>query len=163
MKIEIDLNDILGDEMGSETLQESVRRQVLDSVTKTVQTGISARIDAAISTTITAAIQEYLNGELPVLLANIMDSEYKPVGRYGEKGEPTTFRKELVKSINENMVYKRTNYSSEANLFTKAVDAVVEDNLKSFKEEFRKKVDSDYTAYAMAYATEQLKKKLGIA
>lgn len=29
MKIEIDLNDILGDEYGGETLQESARRQVI--------------------------------------------------------------------------------------------------------------------------------------
>lgn len=163
MKIEIDLNDILGDENGAETLQESVRPQVIDSVSSTVKKGISAKIDAAISETITAAIQTYLDGELPALLANIMDSEYKPVGRYGEKGDPTTFRKELVKAINENMVYKRAHYDSERNLFTRAVDDVVAENLKAFRAEFQKRVDADYTTYAMAYATEQLKKKLGIA
>lgn len=32
MKVEIDLNNILGNESGAETLADSVRRQVIDSI-----------------------------------------------------------------------------------------------------------------------------------
>lgn len=163
MKIEIDLNDILGDEHGAESLQESVSRQVINAVTSGIQKGITHKIDEAVATTISQSISAYLEREMPGLLANIMDAEYVPVGRYGEKSSPTSFRRELVRSINENMVYKRANYESDKNAFTKAVDQVVGSNLKEFKAEFQKQVDAQFTAQAMSYAAESLRKKLGIA
>jgi hypothetical protein len=162
MKIEIDLNAILGDEYGAESLQDSVRRQVIDSVTATIKKGVGDKIDQAVSSTISAEISTYLTGALPTLLAEIMEAEYIPVGRYGDRQEPTSFRKQLVKTITENMTYVPKAYSSEKNAFTLAVDEVVQSHLKVFKAKFQKKVDADYTAYAMAYATEALKKKLGI-
>lgn len=163
MKIEIDLNDILGDEDGAETLQESVRRQVIDGLTTAVKKGVGEQINHAVAKTIQTQIEEYVEKEMPAMLAGIVDSTYIPVNRWGERErEPTTFRKELVKSINENMVYKKTNYSSDANAFTKAVDGVIEENLKSFKAEFQKKVDADFVAHAFQYAQDALKKKLGI-
>jgi hypothetical protein len=163
MKIEIDLNDILGDESGSETLQESVRRQVIDSVTTTIKKGVGVQIDAAVSSTISAGIKDYLDNEMPALLSSIMDAEYTPVDRYGDRNKPTSFRKELVRSIAENMVYKKTTYSSDKNAFTKAVDEVIEENLKLFRTDFEKLVNAGFTASAMEYATNALKKKLGIA
>lgn len=36
MKIEIDLNEILGDETGVETLADSVRRQVTDKLSREI-------------------------------------------------------------------------------------------------------------------------------
>jgi hypothetical protein len=163
MKIEIDLNDILGDESGAETLQESVRRQVIDSVTANIKKGVGDKIDAAISKTISAGIKEYLDVEMPTLLASIMDAEYTPVDRYGDRDKRTSFRKELIRSISENMVYKKQTYSSDKNTFTKAVDEVIEENMKLFRADFGKHVDAQFTAAAMQYATDTLKKKLGIS
>ena len=162
MKIEIDLDDILGGENGTETLQESVRRQVITAVSATVKTGIGEKIDRAISETITNNIQTFLKDQMPLLLGDIMDAEYTPVGRYGDAGKPTSFRKQMLKTIEENMVYKKDNYSSDNNAFTRAVDDVIEQHMKLFKADFNKKVDADFTAAAMQYATEVLKKKLGI-
>jgi len=45
MKIEIDLNDILGDETGAETLQDSIKRQVIEKFTREIKAGISKRIE----------------------------------------------------------------------------------------------------------------------
>jgi membrane-associated HD superfamily phosphohydrolase len=162
MKIEIDLDDILGDENGTETLQESVRRQVITAVSANVKKGIGEKIDRAISETITNNIQTFLKDQMPLLLGDLMDAEYAPVGRYGDKEKPTSFRKQMLKTIEENMVYKKDNYSSDTNAFTRAVDDVIEQHMKLFKADFNKKVDADFTAAAMQYATEALKKKLGI-
>jgi hypothetical protein len=162
MKIEIDLNDILGDENGSETIQESVRRQVIESVSETVKKGIGQRIDRAVGETISEQINLYLTGEMPHLLENIMDAEYTPVTRYGQPEQPTSFRKELLKSITENMVYKKQSYSSNESAFTRAVDQVIDEKVKSFKADFTKQVDSHFTAAAMQFAVDTLKKKLGI-
>lgn len=162
MKIEIDLNDILGDEYGAETLQESVRRQVVDGMTAAVKKGVGERINSAVSETINEEIKQYLNKEMPVLLASLMDAEFTPVSRFGEVSQPTSFRKQLIISITENMQYKKTAYHSDANAFTKAVDAVITSHLETFKADFQKRVDADFTSKALAYATEALKKKLGI-
>lgn len=162
MKVEIDFDEILGDEEGTETLQESIRRQVVQSIAASARDGIKEKINAAVSETISSEINAYLKMEMPKLLANIMDTEYKPVDRWGDQNKLTTFRRELVKSITENMTYKKTQYSSDANAFTKAVDEVIAENVKLFKADFQKKVDAEFTAEALRYAVAALKQKLGI-
>ena len=158
MKIEIDLNDILGGETGSETLQESIRRQAIEAITENTKKGISSRIDRAVAETIQEEINTYLKAEMPRLLADIMDAEFRPVSPYGERGETTTFRKAVVKAINENMTCRKTQYASETSAFTKAVDGVIADRVAAFS----KQVDAGFTAEAMAYAVNTLKQKLGI-
>jgi hypothetical protein len=163
MKIEIDMNDILGDENGAETLQESVRRQVIDGMTASIRKSVDTQIQKAIAQTITTQVQTFIEAEMPGLMSELLVAEYTPVGRYGETSKPTTFRAELVKSITENMVYRRANYESDKNAFTKAVDAVIEASMKEFRTDFQKQVDANFTAAAFEYATNSLKKKLGIA
>lgn len=163
MKIEIDLNDILGDEYGTETLQDSVRRQVIERMTSQIERGIKAQINQAVSDTITTQLQGYVVERMPELGREILETEYTPVGRFGEKSEPTTFRKELLKVFTEQMVYKKTNYSSESNAFTKTVDAAIEKALQEFKQTYQKQVDAQFTQEALTFAVNTLKKKLGIA
>lgn len=162
MKIEIDLNDILGDEYGAETMQESVRRQVIDNITSTLKTGVLKKIDLAVDQMIGSEITDALKARMPALIDDVMNAEYTPVTRYGERGNPTTFRSALVAKINEEMVYIKKNHDSDKNTFTRAVDAVVGENVKKFKEEFNKQVDADFTKEVMAQATAKLQERLGI-
>jgi len=163
MKVEIDLNDILGDEEGAETLSESVRRQVIDSIKAQIKSETSRKIDEAVSLTISQAINDYLKTEMPVLLAGIMDAPFTPISSYGQRGEPTNFRKELVRVFSENMQYKKTSSSYDRNAFTKAIDEMVEVECKKFQKDFNTKVDATFTSSCMEYATNALKRKLGIA
>ena len=163
MKIEIDLDEVLGDENGVETLNESIRRQVIESITAKVKEGIKNRIDHAVGETIQQELNSYLKEALPVLFAQIMDAEYTPVSQYGRRGEPTTLRATLLETITESMVYKRANYDSDKNAFTKAVDSVMGEQLKAFQVEFNKTVDATFTAAAFEHARLAIQKKLGIA
>jgi hypothetical protein len=163
MKIELDMNDILGDDYGVETLQDSIRRQVIDCMTASVRKGVETEIKTAVAQTITTEIQAFIKAEMPTLMADLLVTEYTPVGRYGEKSHPTTFRAELVKSITENMVYKRATYDNDKNVFTKAVDEVIASHVREFKTAFVKQVDADFTAQVMSEAQAALKKKLGLA
>jgi FKBP-type peptidyl-prolyl cis-trans isomerase (trigger factor) len=163
MKIELDLEDILGgDDSGQETLQESIRRQVIDALTnslkETIQRAIRNKIDETIETELHAQLVE----RMPSIMDIIMNEPYKPVSRYGQSSEPTTFKAELVKEVHSQLVYKKTSSSYDRNLFTKAVDDTVEENLRQFKADFNKKVDQDYTAACMEYARQKLMDKLGI-
>jgi hypothetical protein len=163
MKIEIDLNDSLGDEEGQETLADSIRRQVIDSVKAQVKSETAKKIDEAVSVTISGAINTYLQTEMPTLLASIMDAEFQPISRYGEKSAPTSFRKELIKQIHEQMQYKKANYDSERNPFTRAVDETVKKNIDEFRTAFVKKVDAEYTQEVMTLAIKTIKDRLKIA
>jgi ribonuclease D len=163
MKIELDLTDILSDDYGSETLQESIRRQVIQSLTETVQKGIAKKIDHEVEKVINEEIKAAVAAQMPTIVEDLMSAEYTVVDCYGSRSTgPTTFRKELVKEVTTQLVYKKTQYSSDANAFTKAVDAVVASRVQEFKAEFDKQVNSQFVAEAMEYATAKLKQRLGV-
>lgn len=163
MKIEIDLNDILGGEFETETLSDSIRRQVIEKLSSDIKSNIGKKIDAEIASFINQTIREHITKFMPDTIAALMDTEYRVVDRYGDRGkEPTTFRKELVKAIQENMVYQPNRYSSDENIFTKSVKAVVESNVSKFKTDFSNMVNAEFTKECFEYARTELQKKLGI-
>jgi hypothetical protein len=162
MKIEIDLNDILGDEYGAETLQESVKRQVISNLTSTLSQSVRKKIDDETRQVIDEEIRKAVAIQMPDLISNLMETEYVPVSRYGETAQSTTFRKELVKEINEQMKYVKMNWDSEKNAFSKAVDDVVSENVKTFKAEFGRQVNSQFLSEAYSYAAKVLAERAGI-
>lgn len=164
MKIEIDLNDIFGgDEEGrGETMQESIQRQVIEAVTRDVKAALKKRIDEETSRAINDALQAAVKDQMPALVDDLMNAEFQPVDRYGSRSAATTFRAELIKAIHENMVYKKTQYNSDASAFTKAVDAVISANVNKFQQEFNREVDAQFVAQAMAFATEKLRERLNL-
>lgn len=163
MKVEIDLNDILGDENGAETLQESVRRQVIENLTSTLNKGIAKRIDVEISRCIDEQIRVAIETQMPAIVNDLLHAEYVMVDRYGHStGEKTTFRKQLVAGICAEMKYEKRNYETDKNVFTRAIDQVVAENVNAFKSEFKKLVDDKFVAEAMGFAAARLKERLGV-
>ena len=161
-KIEIDLNDILGDEYGAETLAESVKRQVVAQLTKTVSDGVREQINTEVAKMLSAELQTTVKEKLPALLENLLDTEYVPVDRYGESKEPTTFRKQLVKRILEQMEYKSDSYSSNRNAFTEGVNNAVAAAVKTMQKDFDAKVIELFQAQAFEYAMKQMAAKLQV-
>lgn len=165
MKVEIDLNDILQDGEGysQETLQESIRRQVITQMTETLKKGIQKQIDTEISQVITTEIKAVVQSKMPQIVDDLINIEYVKVDRYGSRSsESTTFRKELVAAITEDLVYKKTAYNQDKNALSKAIEDTVGQNLASFKAEFGKLVTTKFTAEAMKYAVSVLREKLGL-
>ncbi len=163
MKIEIDLNDILGDEHGSETLQESIKRQTIEKLKDEIKTKIDQQINEEVSIFINKTLNEAVKGITPKLTEQLMDAEYTPIDKWGSmtKGK-TTFRKELLRTIQEQMIYKKTDYSREKNTFTGAVDDALKEYVFKFQKQFNNTVDSMYIKETMDFATETLRKKLNI-
>lgn len=162
MKIEIDLNDILGDENGAETLQESVRRQVVDSLSTSIRKGVQSRINEETTRIMNEELQKVLIEQMPALVDDVMNTAYTPVSSYGQRSEPTTFRNELVKAIGSNMVYKKAQYDSDKSAFTKAVDAVIGEQVAAFKKSFDAMVDAEFKRDALTYAVTKLSERLNI-
>ena len=164
MKVEIDLNDILADEYGpTESLADSIHRQVVEHVAKKLDAGIKARIDTAVNELLNRAITESLVPRMDSILAEILDAEFTPVDRYGTKGQKTTFRNQLVESIRSECVVKRDNYNRRPeNAFTKAVDSCVEDLTKALQQQFKQEVDTEFSQRAVQMAKETFAKCLGL-
>lgn len=163
MKIEIDLNEILQDEYGpTENLAESIRRQIVDSISNEVKKGVQARITEETQRVINEELQVQLRDKMPNIVDDILTAPYTIIGTYGQKGETTNFRDELIKAIHTQMKYAKTQYSSDTNAFTKAVDTVVAENMKKFQTEFNALVKDTFTRDAFNYATTEMRKRLGL-
>jgi hypothetical protein len=161
MKVEIDLNEILGDEYGSETLNESIRRQVIEKASKITVDHISKRIDQEISTIITAQIKQVTESKMEPIILAALDGEYIIVDRYGDRnGKATTLRKEMIRNFQEQMVYKKTNYDSEKNQFSRNVDEMVNGALSSFKKEFNETVTKEFNKEAINSAVNKISEML---
>jgi hypothetical protein len=164
VKIEIDLSDIFHDHNGdpAETLADSIRRQVVDTLAARAAEGVKKRIDAAVDEAISGALSKAVAEQMPALVADLMTATYQPVDHYGRRAEPTTLRDQLLKSVAEQMVYKKGNYDSDKNAFTRAVDDTVKAKLAEFQKEWTRQVDSAFVKDALAYATEQMMTRLGL-
>lgn len=167
MKIEIDLNDIFGgnDESPGETLQESIRRQVVDTLIRRTSEGIGKIVQEKTAEAIDAMLATEVAKLMPQLVSELMDRPYQQIGRYGERGKTTTFRDQLLEKIVSEMDYQpaKDGYSRDReNVFTKAVRNVVDTQLAEFKRTFDKTVDTQFVAEALTHATAKLRERMGI-
>lgn len=164
MKIEIDLNDVFRDEEGNpnESLEEAVRRQVIDRLTEDYRKKLFAKLDGQIAQIMESQVSAVVAMKMPSLIDDILNAEYTPVDRYGSRSEKTTFRAEIIKSIAANMVYKPTQYQSEANAFTQAVQSVVEHKTNEIQKVLREEIDTKFKADAIGFAVKELSKRLGL-
>lgn len=159
MKIEIDLDDILENEGGVESLQAAVYRQITDALTDSVRARVKQQLEEAIALTIKSAIAD----RVPVLMAELLESEYTTVDRYGQSaGKATTLRAEIVAALREQLAYKCARYDHEKNHFSKAVDATIAREMASFQAHFNSLVTEQFTRDAMEYAVAKLRQRLAI-
>lgn len=167
MKIEIDLNDIFGgsDEGLGETLQESIRRQVVDTLIRRTQDGVGELVQEKISAAIDSMMAAEVERMMPGLIENLVHTTYTPVDQYGRPGKPTTFHDQLLAKILEQMDYKPSTDSynrDKENVFTKTVRTVIDGRLAEFKKAFDKTVDQQFVAEALAHAAVKLRERMGI-
>lgn len=164
MKIEIDLDDVFRDGDGNpeESLEQSIRRQVIDRLSGDMKKRMFDKIDAEMARIMNEQIAKLMTEKMPELLDDIMNVTYTPVSTFGQRGEPTTFRTEIVNSVAKNLVYQPKQYSSDENAFTKAVKSVVEQKTKAIQESIIKHVDEQFKQDAINFAVARLSERLGI-
>lgn len=162
MKVEIDLNEILGDEYGAETLQESIRRQVIDNVSAVVKTGIAKKVEEEVSSLINDEVRKSVADKLPSIVDDLLSTKYTPLDSYGRAGKETDMRTALIDELTKQLVYKPTNSSYDRNYFTKSVDEVVASSINEFKASYQKTIDENISKEMLAHAVSVLKTKLGL-
>lgn len=165
MKIEIDLNDILGDEYGSqETIAESIRRQIIENLSKGMKDRINLQIKEETNRILNEEMQCALKDRMPAILDDVMSAPYTVIDRYGGKGETTTFRDQLVKTVAQECVYKpvKNGFASDENAFTRGIKQIVESQMAIFKAEWDAKITAQFRQDCITYAVQELSKKLGL-
>lgn len=164
MKIEIDLENIFRDEDGfpEEGLEESIRRQVVSRLTEDYRKRLFQRFDQELGDIMREQIGKVMEEQMPAFVDDILNAKYRPVGRYGDRGEETTFRDEIIKSVTEEMQYRPQDYSHKENAFTKAVKSIVELKTNEIKKHLTEQVDTKFKTDAIAYAVRQLSERLGL-
>lgn len=164
MKIEIDLENIFRDEDGypDESLEESIRRQVVSRLTEDYRKRLFDRFDIELGKIMREQIETAMAERMPGFVDDILDAEYVPVTNYGERKPATTFRAEIIESIAKNLKYEPKNYSSDENAFTRAVKSVVEAKTGEIKKALVEQVDTKFRADAITFAVQQLSERLGL-
>lgn len=164
MKIEINLNEILRDNEGYETesVEESIRRQVIDRLSGDLRKRLFERMDRELAEKLSELVQKAAEEQMPKLIDDILNVEYTPVSTYGSRGTPTTFREELVKAVGAQMVYQPKQYQTDENAFTRAVRSIVDAKTKAINEEIVKQVDVQFKTDAIAFAVKKLSERLGL-
>ena len=164
MKIEIDLENVFRDEDGcpEESLEESVRRQVISRLTEDYRKKLFDRFDLELGKIMRDQIETVMADRMPGFVDDILDAEYIPVTRYGERQPVTTFRAEIIEAIAKNLKYEPKNYSSDENAFTRAVKSVVEAKTSEIKKGLIEEIDTKFRADAIGFAVQQLSERLGL-
>lgn len=160
MKIEIDLDDILGDEYGAETLNESIKRQVIDNLTRTLSDNVTKKINEEVGIQINTAVRDGVVNRMQDIIDDVLNAKYIPVSNYGSRGDETTFRASLIKEITSQMVYKKDQYNE--NLFTKSVNGVISEQMKIIQKDFIEQCNTEIAKKAFSDAVQLLKTKLGV-
>jgi len=153
MKIEITIDDKIFDENGcpNETIQDQVYSAIVEVLSQRLWGAVKNKVDSEIGPRIGSRIQEIANCILPGLAEEVLDTEYKKAPAPGFPPSTTSFRKELLATIGENLIYRRTGTYAEKNVFTRTVDSVVEENMRRFKVEFANTANEQFRAEAMEY------------
>jgi hypothetical protein len=159
MKIEIDLNDIMHHEdYGSESVQESIRRQVVENITNSFKDGFLKKIDRECAQVIESEIKQVVKDKMQDVVMRALDGEFVAVDKWGDrKSEPTTLRKQIIASIHSEMKFKKDSYQRAENVFTECVLSIVNSMVKDLKESFDMTVKEEIFKEAANHALKRFK------
>lgn len=155
MQITINTADLLGDET---TIRDEVIEQISNALLLNLRKTVAEQV--------TNIIQDQLVQQVKFVISDLvnlhLDTEITVTDRYGSKEESYTIRNKIASLIAGQLVYKKSNYSSERNAFTGAIDELVNRELKKFQNEFNSMVTKDLLNLCLNEATTKLKLACGV-
>lgn len=163
MKIEVNLSGIFADEDGNE-VNDTVRSEIIENVTEKIYLSMHKEIEKTVNEILTKGITERLKSHLDILIPQLMDFEFVETTSWGETKNKWTVKNRLLNVLEKMCEYEKNSgrYNSDCNAFTRSVKDVVDEKFKTFKEEYNKKVDAEFTDSALAFASKKLRETLGI-
>lgn len=155
MQIIINTAEMLGDET---TIRDEVIEQVSNSLISSfrnqVANAVSEILDKYVAETAKKVLEEISNAHL--------DTVITPTNEYGKQQAPYTLRNKLAEIVASQCVYKKAIYDSDKNAFSRAADAVIEAEMKKFRDEFNSLVNKTLIQNCMTEAQAKLRAACGI-
>lgn len=157
MKIEIDLPEIFESE---DIISPEFAERIESAVVQKIVSIMNIKVNKIFDNEMSSAIKQKVNEALTLMIPDLIDREFTPVGFYGDKGKPTTVRNAICESIEKEMQWKDSSCSYEQSVYTRVVKSVVEAKLKEFTVEFNKTIDSKFIEECMIYAVNKIRKNI---
>lgn len=156
MEIEIDLSNIYQCE---EDLSRAIQREVTEYFVSNISDVVKKKVDEKVSQIIDAALSEVIEEKLPLFPETLLTEPYTIIARYEQKEITTNLREELLKALQEYMIYNKKAY--EKNYFIKSIDYVIHSEVNQLKE-YNTIADREFVAHVTVSVLADLKKKFNI-
>ena len=155
MQIIINTAEMLGDEA-------TIRDEVIEQVSNSLIASFRNQVANAVSEILDKHVGETAKKVLEEITIAHLDTVVTPTNEYGKQLEPYTLRNKLADIVASQCVYKKANYDSDKNAFSRAADAVIEAEMKKFKGEFNSLINRTLIQNCMEEAQAKLKAACGI-
>lgn len=153
----IDIEELKKDEK----FMNKLMNEILGQMEESVDGMLSKAIDSFINENIKEKIDLQIKNRIAEIVEEGLDKEFEEVDQWGESKGKFTTRDRLVKLFRKEATFKpRGGYSSEENAFTRSLKSMLEQNMKMFRKEFNKVIDSEYLKECQDYAVKKLKNRL---
>jgi hypothetical protein len=162
VKITIDLAEAFDrDPETGEMDYKGVREAIIEKAAYMIVSGDRTDIDRVVSEKVGEAMTSSVKAQMQKLFVDFLDEEFVPVNEYGSRSAPTSVRNQIASIVKAACTMNNDRYGN-ANTFAQVVRDAVDARMKEFKAEFSKQVDNVFVATAIAHATAELKRKLGV-
>ena len=155
MQITINTADILGDE-------SSIRDEVIEQIADALKIEIRRSADKIIKEELEKALVVTIKERVASIVDMHLDTEYTETDEYGRCGKSSTVRNRIAEGLSRQCTFKKANYSSDQNAFTRAVMDTVEQEMKKFRAEYTSLVNKMLIQQCMEEAAAKLRAACGI-
>ena len=155
MQIIINTAEMLGDET-------TIRDEVIEQVSAALIKSFRGQVANAVSEILDKHVAEAAKSVLEEISKAHLDTVITPTNEYGKQSAPYTLRNKLAEIVASQCVYKANRYDGDKNVFSRAVDGVIETEMNKFKAEFKSLVNTMLVKNCLEEAQAKLRAACGI-
>lgn len=155
MQITINTSDILGNEM-------TIRDEVIDQVSSALLTDLRTKAKEKLGEMLDNCLRESISAVTKEAISIHIDTEFTDFDQYGRPGKTASVRDRIADYVQQQCTFKKSQYPSDRNHFTNAVQETVEQEMRKFKSEFTSLITRQVVEQSMEMAVATLKASLGI-
>lgn len=142
----------------AEAIVEGLVERLQDNVWKEVEGEVRSRIDKVIDVAVTSRVAALIES----MATEMLDFKFTETTDWGERKSVHTVRERITKEFEQQCTYKRNQYSSDKNAFSKIFDKVLEEMMADAKKTVLNQLNESFTKACFDFARDETMKKLGV-
>jgi len=153
MEINVKLEEIFVSEGQNiyEVIREDIVRSCVDQI-------MDYQFKESFSKTIGNLVRERSIKKIDELIESLLDYEFTPTNDYGQTQNTTTLRNRIIEAFSKNCIYKKSEWHSDENAFTKMTNKLLEKAISEFSDQFSKEISYEFKSKCVDVAVQKLKK-----